>query len=53
MKKQFNAPKLKQHGALQEITQAFGSSSASDTVFFNGRAFGNATGSQDGNVIPK
>ena len=53
MKKQFNAPKLKHHGALQEITQAFGATSSTDTVFFNGTPFGTATGSQDGNVIPK
>lgn len=53
MKKQFNAPKLKQHGALQEITQAFGASSTTDTIFFNGKPLGEATGSQDGIVIPR
>jgi hypothetical protein len=54
MKKLFTVPSLKNHGALEEITQAYGSSSATDTVFFNGKPFNlGSTGSSDGVVIPK
>lgn len=37
MKKAYNAPKLTIHGSVEEITQAFGQTSTSDTVFFNGQ----------------
>ncbi len=55
MKKAFTVPRLKHHGALEEITQAYGSSSSQDTLFFNGAAFTlpGITGSQDGIVMPK
>jgi hypothetical protein len=55
MKKMFTVPCLKNHGALEEITQAYGSSSAQDTIFFNGQPFTlpGVTGSSDGTVIPK
>jgi hypothetical protein len=57
MKKPFTTPRLKNHGALGEITQAFGSSGAADTVEFAGKTFPGsifgASGSQDGIVGPK
>lgn len=52
MKKQYNAPKMSTHGNVEAITQAFGASSAEDTIIFGGRAF-EATGSIDGVVIPQ
>jgi hypothetical protein len=57
MKKPFITPKLKNHGALGEVTQAYGASGAADTVFFAGKAFAGSlfgtSGSQDGVVGPK
>ena len=57
MKKPFVTPKLRNHGALGEITQAFGTSGAADTFEFAGRTFPGsiigASGSQDGIVGPK
>jgi hypothetical protein len=55
MKKAFTAPSLKHHGALQEITQALGTSSAQDTIFIGSRGFQlpGVTGSSDGIVVPK
>jgi hypothetical protein len=55
MKKTFTAPCLRNHGALQEITQALGTSSAQDTVFVGTRGFQlpGVTGSSDGIVVPK
>jgi hypothetical protein len=55
MKKAFTAPSLKHHGALQEITQAFGGGSAQDTLFIAGKPFTlpGITGSSDGIVVPK
>ncbi|WP_414565659.1 MULTISPECIES: lasso peptide [unclassified Anabaena] len=52
MKKQYNAPKMSTHGNVEAITQAFGASSATDTIFFNGEQFGAATGSVDGDITP-
>jgi hypothetical protein len=57
MKKAFTAPSLKHHGALQEITQALGSSSAQDTIFVGGKSFPGSvlglSGSSDAILIPK
>jgi hypothetical protein len=55
MKKTFTAPCLRNHGALQEVTQALGTSSAQDTVFVGTRGFQlpGVTGSSDGIVVPK
>jgi hypothetical protein len=52
MKKQYNAPKMSTHGNVEAITQAFGASSANDTIFFNGQEFGSAIGSVDGDITP-
>jgi hypothetical protein len=54
MKKPFNAPRLKNHGALEEVTQLFGSGSRQDTGSFNGQTFSfpGVTGSRDGIVVP-
>jgi hypothetical protein len=55
MKKMFTVPCLKNHGALEEITQALGSASAQDTIFISGKPFTlpGVTGSSDGIVVPK
>jgi hypothetical protein len=53
MKKTFTSPKLKHHGLLGEITQAYGSSSATDLIQYGSVTFPGAGGSQDGTVIPK
>ncbi|WP_414544526.1 lasso peptide [Nostoc sp. CCY0012] len=51
MKKQYNAPKMSNYGNVEAITQGFGASSETDTIFFNGSTF-NGTGSIDGEVVP-
>jgi hypothetical protein len=57
MKKAYNAPKLTNHGNVEEITQAFGDSGAADTFEVNGRTFPGSTlglsGSQNGVLVPK
>jgi hypothetical protein len=54
MKKAYNAPKLTIYGSVEEITQAVGQSSASDTIFFNGQPIQIQglpnTGSRDGQI---
>ncbi len=54
MKKAYNAPKLTIHGSVEEITQAFGQTSTSDTIFFNGQPLVgfSTTGSRDGQIVP-
>ncbi len=52
MKKVYSKPQLIRHGNFAEITQAFGNSAATDTIFFNGQPFGTLTGSIDGHVVP-
>jgi hypothetical protein len=57
MKKAYNAPKLTNHGNVEEITQAFGSSGAEDVVrvgntSFPGQSFG-LSGSQNGVIVPE
>jgi hypothetical protein len=52
MKKSFTAPSLKCHGLLGEVTQAFGSSSASDKIQYGSVTFPGNGGSQDGIVKP-
>lgn len=57
MKKSFVAPQLKNHGALSEVTQAFGDPGPSDTLFLGNASFPGSvlglSGSQDGVVGPK
>ncbi|MDJ0798455.1 MAG: lasso peptide [Calothrix sp. MO_167.B12] len=57
MKKPYIIPQLTMHGSIEDITQAYGRSGASDTFEFNGKTFPGsvigASGSRDGVVIPK
>jgi hypothetical protein len=53
MKRTYETPKITILGTIEEITQAFGSSSATDTIYFGGAAYGGFTGSRDGIVVPK
>lgn len=53
MKKSYESPELIIHGNVETITQAFGESSAEDTIEYNGRSFPGDGGSQDGVVVPK
>ena len=52
MKKAYETPKVIVHGTVEEMTQAFGTSSAIDTIIYGSFAF-QGTGSQDGIVVPK
>jgi hypothetical protein len=53
MKKSYNTPKLTIHGTMDEITQAFGNSPATDTIYIGGKPFGSSTGSVDGDIVPR
>ena len=55
MKKAYTSPKLMVHGDVQEITQAFGPSTAGDVVFIGGSNVPSdigSTGSTDGIIMP-
>ena len=52
MKKEYKAPTLTIHGTIEEVTKAFGVNTASDTIFYNNRAFPGDGGSVDGVVVP-
>ncbi|MCU0527695.1 MAG: lasso peptide [Elainella sp. Prado103] len=57
MKKTYSAPQLIVHGNVEQLTQAFGSSSQEDTFYYTnnkGQTMGfPAEGSVDGVVVPK
>ena len=53
MKIKYEAPKLTVHGTVEDMTQFFGSSTATDTLFFAGRPYGSGLGSTDGQIIPR
>jgi hypothetical protein len=53
MKKTYETPKVTVLGAIEEITQAFGSSSATDTIYYGSLTFPGNGGSQDGIVVPR
>jgi hypothetical protein len=56
MKKTYEKPKITVLGTIEEITQAFGSSSAADVIYFGGQPLPTLMpthGSQDGIVVPK
>lgn len=53
MKKDYETPKLFVHGAVEDMTQAFGSLSAEDTIIYGNFSFPGNGGSQDGVVVPK
>jgi hypothetical protein len=53
MKKTYETPKLVIHGTVEEMTQAFGSASATDTIIYGSFSFPGNGGSQDGVVIPQ
>jgi hypothetical protein len=59
MKRTYETPKITILGTIEEITQAFGSSSAADALYIGGTplpsppgGFG-FTGSRDGQVVPR
>jgi len=53
MKETYETPKLIVHGTVEEMTQAFGSASAADTIYYSPwGSFPGAGGSQDGVVVP-
>ena len=55
MKKAYTSPKLMVHGDVQEITQAFGSTTVGDVVFIGGSNVPTdigSTGSTDGIIMP-
>lgn len=53
-KKSYQTPELTVYGTVAEITQAFGSSSASDLIVLGSISFSlpGVTGSVDGKVVP-
>lgn len=62
MKKTYIAPQMTTHGTVESITQAFGTSSVTDTVYAGhsnlnqgnsqlGTPIGHSTGSHDGIVV--
>ena len=53
MKEKYETPKVIVHGAIEEMTQALGSASASDAIIFGSFAFPINTGSRDIVIIPK
>ena len=53
MKEKYETPKVIVHGTIEEMTQAFGSASAADTIIYGSFAFPGNGGSQDGIVVPK
>jgi hypothetical protein len=54
MKRTYETPKITVLGTIEEMTQAFGSSSATDTIYIGGTPlpYGGFTGSRDGQVVP-
>lgn len=56
MKKPYSAPQLIVHGNVEQLTQAFGNDSQTDTFYYTnqkGQTFGfPAQGSVDGVVVP-
>jgi len=52
MKNRYETPKVIMHGTIEEMTQAFGSASAADTIVYGSFAF-QGTGSSDGIVVPQ
>jgi hypothetical protein len=53
MKKTYETPLLVVHGTVEDMTQAIGSASATDTIFYAPwGSFPGAGGSQDGIVVP-
>lgn len=56
MKKTYTAARLTTYGSVEDLTQAFGSSSAADFVYIGGsnveQGF-ESTGSRDGIITPK
>jgi len=53
MKEKYETPKVIVHGTIEEMTQAFGSASAADTIIYGSFSFSGSGGSQDGIVIPQ
>jgi hypothetical protein len=53
MKDTYETPKLTVHGTVNEMTQAFGASSAADTIIYGQFTFPGNGGSQDGIVVPR
>ncbi|MGG6296559.1 lasso peptide [Leptolyngbya sp. AN02str] len=56
MKKAYTAPKLTNHGNVESLTQAFGSSPAADVVYIGGSNVPTnvgSTGSVDGIIVIK
>ena len=53
MKQAYETPRLVEHGTVEQLTQAFGSSSATDTIYYGSYGgFPGHGGSQDGVVVP-
>jgi len=53
MKKTYETPQLFVHGTVEDITQFFGSQTASDTLYVAGQVYGDGySGSRDGQIIP-
>jgi len=53
MKKAYETPKVIVHGTVEEMTRAFGTSSAADTIIYGSFSFPGNGGSQDGIVVPQ
>ncbi len=56
MKNVYKSPKLIRHGSVESITNAFGSQSATDTVFVGGSNASPSfpsSGSVDGVIVPQ
>jgi hypothetical protein len=53
MKNTYETPKLIVHGTVEDLTQFFGSQTATDTLYVAGQPYGSGyPGSQDGQIIP-
>jgi hypothetical protein len=54
MKKRYSAPTLSSYGAVEELTQAFGSGSRSDFFYLGTQQLASGQyGSKDYNVVPR
>jgi hypothetical protein len=54
MKSKYETPKLIVHGTVEDMTQFFGASTATDTLYFGTQPFGSGGfGSTDGQIVPK
>jgi hypothetical protein len=51
MKSTYNAPKLIQHGNVEEITQSVGLTQSNDTIFINDLVLTHSHGSSDAHVV--